>query len=146
MKIEFDISMKDAALLADILKQAAFNEPNVNVRNAIGNMINEIEADSKVAHFLLAVIRDLFHKNHLTNGPIYPISDMRWGLGISKDFLQEPSGLTKMAHYILKVTVKKFKPATDSSKIKKVSNTLIKKCVTVYDLITLLQSYYEKIK
>ena len=62
MKIEFDISMKDAALLSDILKRAAFKESNVNVKSAIANIINEIEADSKVAHFLLAVIRDFFRK------------------------------------------------------------------------------------
>lgn len=146
MKVEFDISMRDAALLSDILKRAAYKEPNLNVKNAIGNIINEIEADSKVAHFLLAVIRDLFHKNHLTNSPIYPVSDMRWGLGISEDFLKEPTGLTKMAAHMLKVTVKKFRPGTHPSKIKKVSLASIRKCVTVYDLITLLQGYYEKSK
>lgn len=146
MKIEFDISMKDAALLSDILKRAAFKESNINVKNAIGNIINEIEADSKVAHFLLAVIRDFFRKNHLTNSPIYPISDMRWGLGISEDFLKAPNGLSKMAAQILKITVNKFRPGTHPTKIKKVSVASIRKCITVYDLITLLQGYYEKSK
>ena len=109
MKIEFELEMQEAALMMDILRKAAFESNNQKVRAVIGKIINEIESDSKMAHFILEAIRHLFTTNNLTKNRIFPQSDMEYGLGIPKPFLVEPRGLTKMANFILMQTVKKFK-------------------------------------
>ncbi|WP_435623187.1 hypothetical protein [Flagellimonas sp.] len=146
MKIEFELEMQEAALMMDILRKAAFESNNQKVRTVIGKIINEIESDSKVAHFILGGIRHLFTTNNLTKNKIFPQSDMEYGLGIPKPFLQEPRGLTKMANFILMQTVKKFKPSISPSKVKKIGNAAIKKCVLVHDVMVLIQTAYEGAK
>jgi len=143
MKIEFELEMQEATLMIDILHKAAYQSRNLKVKTVLGNIINEIQSDSQVAHYILNEIRQEFHTNNLTNNKIYPHSNMEYGLGIPKPFLQETRGLTKMANFILLNTVKKFKPEIRPSKIKRIGNPAIKKCVLVNDVLTLIQTNYE---
>ncbi|MEM1003245.1 MAG: hypothetical protein AAGH46_11415 [Bacteroidota bacterium] len=145
MKIEFELEMQEAALIMDILRAALHKSNNPKVKSVLGNIITEIESDSRVAHYILAGIRDQFHTNNLTNNQIYPHSNMEYGLGMPKPFLKEPQGLTKMANFILLRTVKKFKPTIVPSKVKKITNAAIKKCILVHDVMVLIQNNYEAV-
>lgn len=145
MKIELELEIQEAVVLLNILKQATSREANPNVQNTLRGIIKEIERDAPSWHFILNVIKDEFRKSHLTTSEIYPESNMEWGLGISRDFLKEEDGLTRMAYDILLILVKKFKPETNLSGVKKISNGDIKKCVTVYDLMTLIEKSYETV-
>lgn len=143
MKIEFELEMQEAALVMDILRRAAYESNSQKVKSVLDKIVNEIESDSKVAHYILGGIRHHFHTNNLTSNKIFPESNMEYGLGISKPYLLEPRGLTRTANIILKSTLKKFKPKTNLSKVKKISNLSIKKCVVVHDVIILIQTAYE---
>lgn len=143
MKIEIELEMHEAALMLDILRNVAHKSNNQKIRSVLGNIINEIESDSKVAHYILNGIRHEFTTNNLTNNKIFPHSNMQYGLGIPKPFLQEAPGLTRMANFILLKTVKKLKPTVSTRKVKKITNTAIKKCALVYDVINLIQTAYE---
>ena len=145
MKIELELEIQEAVVLLGILNKAISEETNPNVKNTLKEIINEIESDSSVSHYILDVIKDKFRKNHLTQSEIFPDSDMRWGLGISEYFLEKSSGLTKMAYDILLMTVKKFKPTADLTKVKKISNAEVKKCILVFDLMNLIEKSYEKV-
>jgi len=143
MKVEFELEMQEAALMLDILRNAAHKSNNQKIRSVLGNIINEIESDSQVAHYILDGIRHEFTTNNLTNSKIFPHSNMQYGLGIPKPFLQEAPGLTRMANFILLKTVKKFKSTTAPSKVKKITNAAIKKCALVHDVMNLIQTAYE---
>jgi hypothetical protein len=140
MKIEFELEMQEAVLMLDILRKAAYKSSNPKIKTTLGNIINEIESDSQVAHYILNGIKHEFYTNNLTKNKIYPHSNMEYGLSIPKPFLQEARGLTKMANFILFKTVRKFKPEI---KPKRISNPEIKKCVLIHDVITLIQTNYE---
>ena len=143
MKVEFELEVQEAAIMLDILREAAHKSNNQKIRSVLGNIINEIESDSKVAHYILDGIRHEFTTNNLTNNKIFPHSNMQYGLRIPKPFLQEAAGLTKMANFILLRTVQKFKPNTKPSNEQRISNSSIKKCVLVQDVMNLIQGSYE---
>lgn len=145
MKIEFELEIQEAVVLLNILKSAASKEANPKVENTLRNIIREIEADSSVTHFILSMIKDKFYQNNLTREEILPGSDMYYGLGISEKFLTEPRGLTKMAYDILILVVKQYKPDADLTKIKKISNSAIKECAIVDDLMYLIEKSYEAV-
>ena len=143
MKVEFKLEIQEAVLMIDILRKAAYQSTNPNVKTVLGNIINEIESDSKVAHSILNTIRHQFHTNNLTNSKVYPHSNMEYGLNIPKPFLKENAGLPKMVNFIFYQTLKKFKPKINPRSVKPISPTAVKKCVIVNDVISLIQSNYE---
>ena len=145
MKIEIELEIQEAVVLLNILKQAVSKEVNPEVQKTLREIITEIEGDAPVSHYILALIKDNFYKNDLTTREIHPESDMYNGLQISKRFLNESNGLTKMAHTILLSVTKKYKPKADISKVKEIGKTAIQKCVTVYDLMVLIENSYDAV-
>ena len=144
MKIEFEIDEKETILLLDIIKRFMGQTANPKVLKALSKIATEIESDLKVGDEIFKRLR--YRLAPYTNGnKIIPESNMKIYLGINENFLTRPGGLEREASYLLKNIVKKYKPNFDLDKLKRVPLTEIKKCKIVSEVVSLIQSQYEKL-
>lgn len=144
MKIEFEIDDEETVLLLDIIKQFMGQTGNPKVLKTLSKIATEIESDLKVGDEAFKRLR--YRLSPYTNGNrMLPESNMKINLGISENFLTRPGGLEKESSYVLKNIVEKYKPEYDLIKLKRIPLTEIKQCNKVSDVVSLIQSKYEKL-
>ncbi|WP_062060216.1 hypothetical protein [Aquimarina longa] len=144
MKIEFEIDDKETILLLDVIKRFMGQTGDPNVLKTLSKIVTEIESDLKTGDETFKRVR--YRLSPYTNGnKIFPESTMKIYLGINENFITRPGGLEEQASLVLKNLVKKYKPEYDLRKLKKIPLTEIKKCKKIADVVSLIQSKYEKL-
>tara|TARA_R110000868_G_scaffold71713_2_gene209711 strand:- start:39905 stop:40339 length:435 start_codon:yes stop_codon:yes gene_type:complete len=144
MKIEFEIDEKETILLLDVIKGFMGQTGNPKVLKALSKIVTEIESDLKVGDEVFKRLR--FRLAPYSNGnKILPESNMKIHLGINENFLTRPGGLEQEASYVLKNIVLKYMPEYDIRKLTRIPLPEIKKCNKVLDVVSLIQSNYEKL-
>lgn len=136
MNISFDLEKQEVDILLKALTFAAGQTNSKESRKKILEIIQEIQLDVKLESIIGNYVEILL--DPYTNASIYPSSDLRNGLGISINWIN--NFLFMGCNKILKKMIELYKPATSTDPISKAE---AKKCKTVQDVIDLIKQKYE---
>ncbi len=140
MRIEFEISDQDVAVLYPALQRAAALAQDPQTIATLTKLIREIEEDYN---------NSIWIHQHLKAylGPYTNGADMKkeyelyMHLGVSMDFIRSTEGLVAVLNYILATMVSAGKPGKQPAYIRDMAKVV--KLKTVQDCIDIIQASYE---
>ncbi len=144
MKIEFEIEERETVLLLRILKQSMGQTNNPNLLKTLSKIASELESDLKVGNQIFHILRERLY-DYTNHNQMFPESNMRIYLGMSKNFITRLGGLEREANRTLAIIIRTHNPNYDLRQMKRIPVSVIKKCKLISDVQEKIQSAYENI-
>ena len=142
MKLEFEVTRREAFLLLDGLKYLRQQTNNQETLKALTKIIREIIRDGNLEIEVFKLLVKVL-KNDSTPGVKFELdSSLRNDLDISPTFINSVHGLRSDCNLVLEYIVNKHKPGKTPGSV---SIQKTRKCETIQDVINLMVDKYESI-
>lgn len=141
MKIEFEISKKDAVLMMNSLNYALSKTSNQESRKSLINIIQSIKVDYKIDDIILDQLKYYLKDSQGTNPALVKRNaQLKLNLSLSPNYIKSPGGLGMVCNNILINLRNAYK---GSKPFKRIPQYKIIKCKTVGNIIKMIHDGFE---